>query len=187
MSFNPFSAVAAKIFAAIAVALLLATAVQTVRLEGLSIWPVSIEGWKPKAERLAQERDDERAAHQQTKRTYVDAQRAAAELEAARLARVRSEQQEITDEVAADYRARLAAARTDYERLRDALARAGAGSAPGDEPVPAASDAARRSVEAAGDRGFSLEQRLIATEQAIQLDALIDWVEAQAAVAVDHP
>lgn len=27
-------------------------AVQTVRLEGLKVWPLSVEGWKPKAERL---------------------------------------------------------------------------------------------------------------------------------------
>lgn len=33
-------------------------AVQTVRLEGLKVWPLSIEGWKPKAERLQRLIDD---------------------------------------------------------------------------------------------------------------------------------
>lgn len=33
-------------------------AVQTVRLEGLKVWPLSIEGWKPKADRLQRLIDD---------------------------------------------------------------------------------------------------------------------------------
>ena len=33
-------------------------AVQTIRLEGLKVWPLSIEGWKPKAERLQRLIDD---------------------------------------------------------------------------------------------------------------------------------
>ena len=42
--------------------------------------------------------------------------------------------------------------------------------------------AAGQSLEAAGADGFPLAERLTATEQAIQLDALIKWVRAQAAV-----
>lgn len=37
-------------------------AVQTVRLEGLSVWPLKFEGWKPRAERLARDLDHVKAA-----------------------------------------------------------------------------------------------------------------------------
>lgn len=40
--------------AAVIIAVLGGLAVQTARLQGLNVWPVSIEGWKPKAERLDQ-------------------------------------------------------------------------------------------------------------------------------------
>lgn len=52
---------AALIALAFAIALAL-LAVQTVRLEGLKIWPLHIEGWKPKAERLQGELDRIKAA-----------------------------------------------------------------------------------------------------------------------------
>ena len=135
------------------------------------------------------ERDAEISAHTLTKQTYRLAQQQAAALDAARVARVEAEQREITDEVTADYRARLADARAAAERLRQQLARARehpAGAA-GGEQLPATGDTAIRAAEAAGDRRLSLDAeeldwRLTATEQAIQLDALIDWVEAQAGV-----
>lgn len=38
-------------------------AVQTARVEGLSIWPVKVEGWKPKAERLLAEQKAAQAAY----------------------------------------------------------------------------------------------------------------------------
>lgn len=44
----------AAAIAAVVLALAIGFAVQTARLEGLKIWPVAIEGWKPKAERLDQ-------------------------------------------------------------------------------------------------------------------------------------
>jgi hypothetical protein len=56
--------------------------------------------------------------------------------------------------------------------------------------VPAAGDAAAGASDQARDNGLpvapliELDWRLTATEQAIQLDALIDWVERQSAVTV---
>lgn len=142
--------------------------------------------------RLRAERDTARAekaaeiaAHQATKEAYRRAQAEAARIEAERLARVQAEQQEITDVITADYRERVAAARADAERLREQLGRAGerAAGPGGGEPVPAARAAAGGAAETPGDNGFlDLDWRLTATEQAIQLDTLIDWVEAQAAV-----
>jgi len=129
------------------------------------------------------ERDQERAAHRSTKQIYATAQAEARELEEKRLARVAAEQQEITDDVVEDYRRRLADARASAERLRQNLpARAGADGAPDHLDLSDAGGAAGGAAAAAEDPRFPLEQRLIATEQAIQLDALITWVTAQAAV-----
>ena len=58
------SAARAAAIALLVTALLAALAVQTVRIEGLKIWPVAIEGWKPKAERLEQVIANVRVAEQ---------------------------------------------------------------------------------------------------------------------------
>ena len=179
--------------AAAAVGLSLAgmAAVQTVRIEGLKIWPVEIEGLKDREGRLAGERDkamagrdSEAAAHRATKVAYRTAQDQAARREAERLARVTTKQQEITIAVSQIYRERLAAARNAAERLRRQAVRtradAGSPSRAGD--VPGLSGPAGRPDEAAGNDRLPVDQidrNLIATEQAIQLDALIDWIESQ--------
>ncbi len=140
-----------------------------------------------------QERDDERAAHRQTKTDYREAQAEAARQEQKRIERVKAEQQEITDAVEADYRRQLAGLHARAERLREELrAGAGAAGAGGSGEMPGLSTAIGRTAEAAGDRGFSapfgrnpaeqLERDVIATGQAIQLNALIDWLLAQAAI-----
>lgn len=135
------------------------------------------------------ERDQEKAAHQQSKRNYALAQLAARKLEEQRLARVAAEQETITDDVTQDYRARLAAARDHAERLRHQLASAGAGAggSTGAIDLPGAGGAAGGAAAPSDDRRLpvaagELDWRLTATEQAIQLDALINWVERQAAV-----
>ena len=163
-------------------------------------WFVSIPDLKRDvAERTAErdeargERDDERAAHGQTKTDYREAQAEAARQEQKRIERVKAEQQEITDAVEADYRRQLAGLRARAERLREELrAGAGAAGAGGSGEMPGLSTATGRTAEAAGDRGFSapfgrspaeqLERDVIATGQAIQINALIDWLLAQAAI-----
>jgi hypothetical protein len=172
-------------------------------IAGLAIalaWQVLVTAPGVRAERddalaLAAERKieafNERQAHRQTKMDYRAAQAEAATLEAARLARVTAEQQEISDDVVQAYRARLADARLRAGGLRrsaDTPARERAAGATGGEPVPGAGDAAGRADQATGDRGLpagdadDLDWRLTATEQAIQLDALIDWVLRQGAI-----
>ena len=129
------------------------------------------------------ERDLERSNHQATKADYRFAQEQARLREEARLARVAAEQKEITDAVVLDYQQRLAAARAHAERLREELrAGAGAAGAASGERMPGAGDTAGGADEAPGDHRLSVEERLIATEQALQLDALIDWIERQKAV-----
>lgn len=135
------------------------------------------------------ERDRERANHQLTKRNYALAQLAARRLEEQRLARVAAEQETITDDVAKDYRARLADARGAAERLRGQLARTGDGASGSAAAIPmsgAGGAAGGAAAPPGSDRlpfgADELAWRLKATEQAIQLDELINWVERQAAV-----
>lgn len=120
------------------------------------------------------QRDAERKA-------YRDAQAAAEKLEKERLIRITAEQEEITDEIRKDYSARLAAARARAERLR--RQQQAPDRAAGAEQVPCFPDAAGRSNAESCDNGLSLDQRLIATEQAIQLDALQAWIRKQGQVS----
>lgn len=141
-----------------------------------------------------QERNDERAAHRKTKTEYRDAQAEAARLEQKRIERVKAEQQEITDAVEADYRRQLAGLHARAEQLRGQILRTGAGAAGAGRGIemPGLSTASGRTAEAAGDRGFpapfgrsaaeQLERDVIASEQAIQLNALIDWLLKQNAI-----
>lgn len=153
--------------------------------------------------RLRAERETARAGHRQvqqvldqTVETYRKAQLAAAEAATANRRRVEGEQARISKEIAGDYETRIAAARARAadlaEQLRGAGTRTPAGAALA-VPVPGIPAAAGGAAEAPGDDGFpapgtaplTLEERLIATEQAIQLDALISWVERQAGVPVN--
>lgn len=173
----------------VAVAITIAC-VQTTRLYGFQIWSISTRGWIETAEQFERERDAERAAHRQTKTDYRNAQIEAARLESQRLDRVRTEQQEITDAVEADYSARLADARTRAERLREDLRTRSATRSEADPITMPVLSAAGAGTSAAAENTRlpsgteQLERDLIATEQAIQLDALIGWVKRQAAVEV---
>lgn len=142
------------------------------------------------AGRFRAERDAARAERDAARadtRAFVEQARAATE--AAHRAdlqntnRVRAEQDAISKKVVTDYEMELAAVRARVERLRkDTAAGAdrGAGAA-----VSAPGPPAGTAGTPAGEGGLpplSDEDALIATEQALQLDALIDWVEQQAAV-----
>lgn len=103
----------------------------------------------------------------------------------ANLARVRELQTAINRRSSDELSRRLAAARAASERLRA-------------DDQPGANSRRRRAATVSGiplapagtdtttsqDR-FSFADRLIATEQAIQLDELIRWVRAQSAVQID--
>lgn len=120
----------------------------------------------------------ERAAHAQTVANYRKAQTQAEAKQKANLVRVAKAQEEITDETVTDYRARLADLHARYDRLRTQ----GNRSASGNTGMPAVSDTASRVDEASGENGLPTPDALIASEQALQLDALITWVERQAKV-----
>lgn len=120
----------------------------------------------------------ERAAHAQTVANYRKAQAEAESLQQHNLTRVAQAQKDITDETVTDYRARLADLRARYGRLRAQ----GNRSAPGHVGLPPVPDAASRIDEAPGENGLPAADALIASEQALQLDALINWVEGQSKV-----
>lgn len=127
------------------------------------------------------------AAHRATIDNYTAASAKAQDDAKANAARVKAEQEKITDATLATYRADLLVLRTRFDRLRASAARTDPRRA---DPagLPAAGNAPGRAAEASGeDRlpaagGLSLADALTASEQALQLNALIDWVEAQSAV-----
>ena len=183
-------------------ALLGALVIQTARLEGFKVWPITVTGWIETAETYERERDEERAAHATTKNEYRLAQAQAARQEAARLKRVREQQEEITDAIKSDYRGQLADLGARAERLRAQLrartdivgptasergasvrdAAGGTGSASADRRLPAAGEEPAVVGTFGRTAEEQLERDIVATQQALQLDALIDWVEQQTAI-----
>ena len=145
--------------------------------------------WKATASLRQQQVSAEKAAHSATAANYRAAAEQARNSDAANAARVRAEQAAISERTANDFDTRIAAARARSGRLRsgDEAAAADPGSR-GGAPVPRLSPAAQGTAQGAGEDGFpppdpmTVADRLIATEQAIQLDELIKWVKAQAAV-----
>lgn len=124
-------------------------------------------------------------AIQRSGRALADMRRARAEaaaLDAENINRVRDAQDAITKEIVDDYEDRIADARRRADALRlqlDTQARADLGSG-GNAPMPGIPDAAARTDEAAGEGGLSVAERLIATETALRLIALQDWVNRRA-------
>jgi hypothetical protein len=131
---------------------------------------------------------DTRTAFDKTVANYRAAAAQAAAADKANADRVKAEQSKINQETSSEYEARLAAARAAAQRLRDQLAQAAAhpGSSP-TAPVPGVPAAAGGPAQAPGQDGFSVDDRLTATEQAIQLDELIKWVKKQAGIDVNGP
>ena len=144
--------------------------------------------WKKRSGRYEQLHRDGEAALAGTIANYRAAAEAARAADRAAAGRVAAEQRAINERTSDDFEARLAAARASAAnlvagRLREqARAAAADPRAGGTAPVPALSASAGQSPQAAGEDGFSVAERLTATEQAIQLDELIKWVRAQAKV-----
>jgi hypothetical protein len=112
MLFDPASRLGARyalkgiwlaLLAALALAVLGFALVQTARVEGMKIWPIAIEGWKPMAVRLQAELDRVPAAQEQA-RARAEAARAATETTYRTIA------QEIDDHAEDETRRELAAA-----------------------------------------------------------------------------
>lgn len=170
---------------------------QTVRLEGFQvrfplIGSIGPQGWKPRALKAEGEVKSIRidlelseARHVATKRAYIEAQEEAARQQAEIIEREVARQERITDEVREDYNRRIADLRKRADRLR-AEARASAEGAAGAVPVPAeagsssgVADPAACQEIPARDLDTDIACRAIAEEQAMQLEALIQWVQRQ--------
>lgn len=139
---------------------------------------------------------DERTAHRITVANVRLAAAQAKIADAENAKRVIAEQSRITQEVSRDYQTRLAGVRARADALRLQLQRTTAtdprSSADPGMPAPGAT-AGGPDGAAAQDRLppaaglIDLEDRLIATEQALQLEALQAWVRAQAAIDTNGP
>ncbi|MGB3793467.1 MAG: hypothetical protein WA978_12095 [Sphingopyxis granuli] len=128
----------------------------------------------------------EQNAHAATVASYKAATATARILDAQNKQLTERLQSEETRRISDAYDARIAdaRARAAVAGLRTETAAADSGSR-GGAPVPGISDPARGADGAACEAGLpalGTADALIATEQAIQLDALIDWVEAQSRV-----
>lgn len=99
------------------------------------------------------------------------------------LARAKAEQAAINERTADDFESRIAAARARAGELqrnaRAAQAHSGGG---GTAPVSGLPATAQGAAQGAGEDRLPHADALIATEQAIQLDELINWGRAQAEV-----
>jgi hypothetical protein len=142
--------------------------------------------WKKQSAQFEQLYRDTNIAFAHTVADYRAAAEQARAADAANLARVTAQQRAINERTENEFEARLADVRARAERLRRETNAAAAD--PGgraDATVPGLSETAGGAAQAAGEDRLSRAERLIATEQAIQLDELIKWVERQAKVDPD--
>jgi hypothetical protein len=151
------------------------------------LWLVqSRDHWRDTARANELRFQQEQAAHAATVANYRAAAEQARLDDAANLARVGADQAAISERTANDFETRIASARAAAVRLREqAAAPAADPGAGGGAPMPGVPAAAGTVAQAAGEDRLPQSDRLLATEQAIQLDELIKWVRQQHAVRVD--
>ena len=134
--------------------------------------------WKKQSDRYEALYNQEHKAFGQTVLNYRAAAAKAKADDEAKNARTVAQQSAVNDERDQSYETRLAAAHAEYERLSHASAGTlGGGSVP---PVSGLPSAVVGPSEASGQDG--LPDRLLCTNQSIQLDELIKWVNAQHAI-----
>ena len=139
--------------------------------------------WRKQSDQFEQRYAAEQAAFAATVASARAAAAQARAADAANLQRVAAEQRSINERTADDYQSRIASARADAERLRVEASTRAADSRPGGAaPVPVLSAATGGTAEAAAQDRLPESDRLLATEQAIELDELIKWVRRQHAV-----
>ena len=130
----------------------------------------------------------EQGAGARTIANYRAAAETARAADKANADRIAAGQRIITERTSNDFEARLADARARALRLQlDSRSPATAGRSGRAAPLPVARAAPGAAGRPAKENGLSIADRLIATEQAIQLDELIKWVTAQETVAASEP
>lgn len=122
----------------------------------------------------------EKQAHEQTVANYRAASAEAQRQAVANVDRVKAEQARITTEVETSYEKRVLAVRTEFANRLRASERTASGSSSGQPTLPAAITAPGEAYETSCKDRLPSDDALIASEQAIQLDELITWIERQA-------
>ncbi|MCA1199133.1 hypothetical protein K9B35_14240 [Sphingomonas sp. R647] len=167
-----------------------------IALAAVTILNFQLAGARLETARARVELADERTAHRITVANVRLAAAQAKIADAENAKRVIAEQSRINQEVSRDYQTRLAGVRARADALRLQLQRAAPTdpSSAADPRMPAAGTAAGGPDGAAAQDRLplaiglmDLEDRLIATEQAMQLEALQAWVRAQAAIENNGP
>jgi hypothetical protein len=128
----------------------------------------------------------EQQAHAATVANYRAAAAEATRRDAENRARIEAEQRAANERISHEYEARIVAVREQYARLLRERAGAGSGNAR-PAPVPPRGGATGQPDAAAPQDGFSLADRLIATEQAIQLEELQRYVRETVAIINGQP
>jgi hypothetical protein len=150
--------------------LALVCVVQTVRIEGIGIWPLSIAGFKAELAQAKTDLTNERNGRRADRQAYIKAQADAAAKNKAHVAEVERKQEQITDEVRSDLNSRLERIRRE---LRDNPAAKGSA---GRSSLPQGSEAPCRVTDPAW-LCLSPADRLRAAENEERHDRLIDWNE----------
>lgn len=165
-------------------------------LGGLALAGLSIALLLAKADARHWEKvaNNTQAAFDKTVADYRLASEKAQRIAEANAKRVLTEQQAITQETSSAYQVQLADVRARADALRVQLAKAaanprGAGTGGASAlPATAGGPDAAAAQDGLPAQDWSLEDRVIATEQALQLAALQRWVREQAAVDFQgHP
>lgn len=129
------------------------------------------------------DRDAWKAAHAQLKSDVRGKTAEAKAADAVHVIRVERDQSTVTQETDRDYQTQLADLRRRYDALRVRAGAAKTNPGGGGSPaVPSVPGTAGSADGAAAQEGLPPEDALIASEQALQLDALQKWVRGQAAV-----
>ena len=139
--------------------------------------------WKTQSTHFEQLYGQEQSALTDTVVNYRAAAEAARAADRANIVHVTAQQRAISERTANDFEARLAAAHSRAQRLREQTASASADPGRGRAAdMPGVSAAAGGIAQGASENGLPDPDRELATEQAIQLDELIKWIRAQAQV-----
>ena len=154
----------------------------------LTVQKLEAVHWKKQSEAYERLYQQEQAAFATTTANYRAAAAEAAAADTANGMRVADAQRAINERTSDDYQDRIAAARALAQRLRDESAGAASNPRGGPvAPVPGLSVAASGAAEIPSQGGLPVADRQLATEQAIQLDELINWVRQQHEVDSNRP
>ena len=138
--------------------------------------------WKKASAGFEQLYREEQSAFATTVANYRAAADQARAADQANAVRVAAEQRTVNERTDHDFATRLAAAHAAAQRLYVGSQAAADPGARASASVPGLSAPARGPAQAPGEDRLSDADALTATDQAIQLDELIKWIKAQAAV-----